>query len=364
MKSLTFITFGVGVGGAQKNIVFVANQAVAAGHKVSILVVSNQKKGLFIDKRIKVIELNYQFPVFTGSKIKKLVKALTVARGIRRAVKSEKPDVAIIFIYDLIRVSFFALFGLKIKKVACERDNPYNFSKKQLKKANWFYSRFDQVMFQLPRAKEIFSKIIRDKSIIIPNPCIPRIKQIPLYTGAKRKVFISASRLEKIKNINLLINAFSKVHQKHSEFKLHIYGEGSQRPELTKLINEKKLENVVILKGLANDVLLLERDCYGLVLSSNSEGIPNILLEAMAIGIPCIATDTEPGGPRMLFLDNKGLLVPVGDINSMAEAMCYYIENSDIANQIGKNGHAVCKLFEPSIVAKQWLLAIDNLFSS
>ena len=363
MKNLTFITFGVGVGGAQKNIVFVANQAVDAGYKVSILVVANRKKGLFIDKHIKVVELNYMFPVFIGNKIKKLIKALSMAFSIRKAIKKEKPDVVIIFVYDLIRIAFFALLGLKVKKVACERDNPYDFSIKQLKRADWFYSRFDQVMFQLPRAKEIFSKTIKDKAIIIPNPCIPRINKIPPYKGVRKKVFVLAARLEKIKNIDLAIHAFAIVHKKHSDYLLHIYGLGPQFPILTKLIRLYGLEKVVIMKGLVNDVFLQERDCSALVLSSKAEGIPNVLIEAMAIGIPCISTDTEPGGPRLLFKDNKGLLVPVGDVNKMVKAISYYIENPKIANEIGKTGIAVIELFNPSRIGEKWILAIDKVLN-
>ena len=361
MSKITFITLGLGVGGAQKILVFAANQVVAAGHDVNIVSIKDRKEGLFIDKRINVVELHQPYPTFIGNIVRKLFKAFIVALKIRKAIKACKTEVAVVFIYDLIRISYVALFGLKIKKVACERDNPYDFSNKQLKKIDWLYNQYDHVIFQLTRARDIFSSSIINKSTIIPNPCIPRIKKIPVFEGQRKKVFIVAARLEAIKNIDLLIHAFSKVHHKYNEYKLHIYGTGSQHNKLARLIKSYNLEDVVILKGLVLDVFLLESDCYGLLLSSNAEGIPNVLLEAMSIGIPCIATDCEPGGPRMLLKDNKGLLVPVGDINKMTNAICKYIEHPNIASQFGENGKAVSQLFEPLHIGKQWVTVINNM---
>lgn len=364
MSKITFITFGLGAGGAQKILVFAANQTVAAGHDVNIVSIKDRKEGLYIDKRINIVELHQPYPTFIGNIVRKLFKALIVAFKIRKAVKACKTEVAVVFIYDLIRISYVALFGLKIKKVACERDNPYDFSSKQLKKADWLYNQYEHVIFQLTRARDIFSPSIINKATIIPNPCIPRIKKIPIFKGQRKKVFIVAARLEEIKNIDLLIHAFLKVHHKFNDYKLHIYGEGSQRNRLSRLIESYNLEDVVILKGQVKDVFLLESDCYGLLLSSKAEGIPNVLLEAMSIGIPCIATDCEPGGPRMLFEGDKGLLVPVGDVNAMTNAICRYIEHPNIASQIGENCKAVSQLFEPSFIGKQWVSVINNIVKS
>ena len=124
------------------------------------------------------------------------------------------------------------------------------------------------------------------------------------------------------KNFPLLIRAFAEFYQRHRDYQLVIYGEGEKRESLEKLIRELHLTGVVSLPGRRED--LPEQLCSAamFVLSSDFEGMPNVLLEAMCMGMPVASTACPSGGPEEIIEDGvNGLLVPVGDQKAMAEAM-------------------------------------------
>lgn len=90
-------------------------------------------------------------------------------------------------------------------------------------------------------------------------------------------------------------------------------------------------------------------------MSSDFEGMPNSLLEAMSLGLPVIATDCPPGGAGEIIDDNvNGILVPVGDDVKMAEAMDKILSDNEFANKLGQNAHKIYKEFESDTVAKDW----------
>ena len=91
------------------------------------------------------------------------------------------------------------------------------------------------------------------------------------------------------------------------------------------------------------------------MMSSDFEGIPNVLLEAMALGLPCVSTDCSPGGARMLINDGKdGLIVPCGDSKALADAVCRMIEDREFAVRCGKNALAVRERFSLDRILDSW----------
>lgn len=124
---------------------------------------------------------------------------------------------------------------------------------------------------------------------------------------------VTVARLEPQKNQELLIDAFNIVSNKHKDVVLKIFGEGSLKKKLQNRIDELGLKDKVYLMGTKSDVLNWIKESYCFVLTSDFEGLPNSLIEAMCMGIPCISTDCSPGGARQLLSDDRGLIVPCGD---------------------------------------------------
>jgi glycosyltransferase involved in cell wall biosynthesis len=182
----------------------------------------------------------------------------------------------------------------------------------------YLYKKADGFVFQTEDAAKYFEGIIKCDSKIIPNPINPKFIKEP-YKGEREKNIVTVGRLESQKNQKMLIEAFGKIESKYPEYSLLIYGDGSKKEELQDLIKEKGLENKVILKGKIDDVENVIDKAKMFVLSSDYEGMPNALMEAMALGLPCISTDCPCGGPRYLMENGKsGLLVPVGNSDAMA----------------------------------------------
>ena len=126
------------------------------------------------------------------------------------------------------------------------------------------------------------------------------------------------------------------------------------REELNELIKNLNVERNILLKGPSNDIPDVLKNAKGFLLSSNYEGIPNGLLEAMAVGVPCISTDCPCGGPKMIINHNEnGLLIPVGDEDKLYEALCC-LENEDLRKKISTNAKKSAESFKPDVIYENW----------
>ena len=168
-------------------------------------------------------------------------------------------------------------------------------------------------------------------------------------------------RLEKEKNFPLLIHAFSKFLLKHPDYKLIIYGDGSLRSDLHKLAEQMLPEGTYELPGISNQILNKINGASMFVLSSDYEGMPNVLIEAMSLGIPVISTNCPSGGPEML-IDNtvNGILIPVADVEALFNAMCMIVENEDLAEQLSLNALKIKEKLNSDNVLPRWLQYLDK----
>jgi glycosyltransferase involved in cell wall biosynthesis len=91
------------------------------------------------------------------------------------------------------------------------------------------------------------------------------------------------------------------------------------------------------------------------LITSDYEGIANAMLEAMAVGLPVVSTDSSPGGARMVITDHvDGLLAPVGDCEKITVAMCEYAANPELAQTCGNNAKNVIRRFDPQVIIDAW----------
>jgi glycosyltransferase involved in cell wall biosynthesis len=148
----------------------------------------------------------------------------------------------------------------------------------------------------------------------------------PWFQPGMPPVILGVGRLARQKDFPTLLKAFSRV-RKERPCHLVILGEGKERSELQRLAGELGVDEDIELAGFApNPFQYMSRSAL-FVLSSAWEGSPNVLIQALALGIPCVSTDC-PGGSREILGEGKyGQLVPVGDENTMADAMRRYLES-------------------------------------
>ena len=224
--------------------------------------------------------------------------------------------------------------------------------------------RTDGIIVQTQSAKRFFENSF-DTIFVINNP----VKQnLPTpHSGARRKSIVNFCRLSPQKNLDLLIDAFALLHKDYSDYCLEIYGntvgktEEMYKIKIAEKVGALKLNDCVSVLPPAADVHEKIIDSAMFVSSSDYEGLSNSMIEAMAIGLPCICTDCLGGGTREVMRDKEnGLIVPVKDPQALYEAMKCYIENPGFAEQCGKNASAVRSRLDAKEIARQWIAAMSR----
>ena len=286
-----------------------------------------------------------------------------MAKNVARVINNINPDIVVGF---WIHPLFYAIpywLGKNIKMVYSARNDPSRNYSIISRIMRWFVVRCaDGIVFQTNQAKDFFSKSIREKSIVIPNPTYIKKGEYKLPDVRDNKI-VTVGRLELQKNHKTLIEAFSKVKAVYPNMRLEIYGEGSQRQALEKLIRRLNLCDSVFLMGTCKDIFYKICDAKLFVLSSDFEGMPNALIEAMSLGIPSISTDCPCGGPGMLIKDGvNGYLVPVGDANLLAEKIVEFFE----LDNVKKKGFSLqcmrlLDTLEYDKIMKKWYQYITHL---
>lgn len=354
---IIFCMGSMGNGGAERVVANLSNYMVKK-HDVSIISTILQESAYELDSKIDYINLDNK--IRRGSII---IRTLKRVLKLRKILKERKPDVVISFLPEPSYRLMIAKIFLKIKTIISVRNDPnveYNtFLKKVLVKI--LYTKADGFVFQTEDAKRYFSKKIQKKSIIIPNP-INQDFLVKSYEGMRKKEIVTVGRLTEQKNHKLLISAFYEFHKKYPTYFLKIFGEGNQRQELQEYIKKLKLEEYAFLMGQTKNV---KNDIYSasmFVLSSDYEGMPNALMEAMALGLPCISTNCPIGGPKFLIENNKnGILVGVRNKEELVSAMIKIVKNKLLAERISKAANEIGNKLNPDIINKTWEDYICNI---
>ena len=280
-----------------------------------------------------------------------------VISALRKEIQHVQTDVLLTMGVPSAIYSVPASIGLGIKHVISERNDPSHFAgSKQTKVLSRFLIRkADGFVFQTKDAQAYYGGRIAKHSTIIPNPLFISGDIMDATKVEREKVVVATGRLNKQKNHPLLIRAFKRFHESFPEYRLFIYGEGPEREHDEALIKELNLENCVLLPGAINNVTETIRKASLYVLSSDFEGMPNALMEAMAVGLPCISTDCPCGGPRELIRNGEnGMLVPVGDEKALAKAMLYMIENYAEVKAMGGEAVKIRETHSSNRICQQW----------
>lgn len=350
-KRILFMTESLGIGGAQKIIVFVANQAIQAGYDVTLMAMQPDTNIFKIDSNIKVITPS----ILTDNK---KIAIFEKVRFFRKILSSTKFDCIINF--PISQTSFLALLGNKIPLLTSERGAPsmYPFIGKMVMK--YMFSKSKLVGFQTSMAQDYYTQLSKSKTFVIPNPVFfDQSGQDKIF---KRQDVISVGRFDPVKKFDNLIQSFIELHDDFPDERLVIYGDGPQRDLLEKMIADANAQNYIKLPGKIKITPDFYNQAKIFVLSSQYEGIPNTLLEALSTGTPVVATDCEPGGARFLTKNGTvgGPVVPFNDVQALRNSLYHSLHHYDEALKIGELGKYVNQEFAPDIIAKKWLDEIER----
>lgn len=348
--NIMFCLGSLGIGGAERVITNLANTFIKdKNNKVSIIVSTHKTNVYQLDKKIRFEVID---SLEEKNKIKKIIKRIIKTKKI---IKDINPDIIIAFLPEpSIRISMLKK-QLNVPVIISVRDDPkvdYKKFKMRLP-MKLFFNVADAFVFQTEEQRSYFSKSIQSKSTIIFNPINNKFI-CESYEGKRNNKIVSAGRLLPQKNQKLLIDSFSIVNKKYPEYELHIYGEGALREELQQQINDLGLNNKVFLDGLTDNLKDKIYKARMFVLSSVHEGLPNALLESMALGTPCITTKFSGGGAEAIIKNKKNGLLVKNNSKDLSDAIIYYIENEEQAALFGKCASEEMKKYTQEEITKQW----------
>lgn len=303
-----------GAGGAEKQIILLANALSERGHEVHLIILAENKSKYDITKTVKIHDL-------TQAELRKKNKIFIRYCALKKQLIEIEPDISI---HYWLQSAYFCAFMNKSipgKIIYSERGDPgdveYNGMLGLIRSIA--FKRASGFVFQSEGACNYFNEKIKNKSIVIHNSVsIPDGMYLEPCKNREKKI-VTVGRLHPQKNQKLLIDAFSKIADKFPEYRLDIYGEGELESKLRNQIKQLGLENRVFLRGTKQNILDYVYPASLFVLCSDYEGMPNALMEAMAIGVPCISTDCKPGGARTLIKNGiNGWIVPRDDAKLLA----------------------------------------------
>lgn len=359
---ITFLLSSLGSGGAERVACTLANAWESRGDQVTLIPTFSGRGECFyeLSPDVRIVYL----ADLVSSREKSFINQFTRLRALRRFIVFERPDVIISFLSNVNVAAVVASAGLGIPVVICERTDPFVMPMPRILQfaCRITYRSADALMVQTQAVATKYASSgwsLRHVRVI-PNPIPSQMLDLrhPASVGGIKRL-LAVGRLDEGKQFGVLIKVFACLAQHLDNWSLRIVGEGPLRIVLQRQIADLGLEKRIELPGRTEDIgeELVEADAF--VLTSAYEGFPNVLLEAMAIGLPCVTFDC-PSGPREMSIDGQvALLVPLNDEPALEQALERLMLGADLRIALGSRARAsVLERFSLSTVLEQW----DSLF--
>lgn len=334
--NIAFTCNNLNNGGAERVICNLANRMAEDGHTVRLICYSVTSSFYYeLKKGVSIIQLDPKISkrkAFISRKIAGILNFVKLLMALKWADK-------VISFYT--RQNCYSIIACQILKkpiICAERDHFFmsdgNFNHTL---RNKWYPKATGFIHQTNMAREWLRNRegVKCPDIVIPNP----IWMSDFIERCPEKGFISAvGRLEEQKNYKEMIDAFNIVQKIIPYASLHIYGDGPQKNELQEYINFKKLQEKVILEGISQKISQVYARSEVFMMFSHGEGYPNALMEALAMGVPCVSSDCPVGGPADMINDGKnGFLVSCSDINTLANKVIELLQNENLREKFSIN---------------------------
>jgi glycosyltransferase involved in cell wall biosynthesis len=361
-KRVAFFLENLSGGGAERNMVSMANYLSENSYEIQMVLTRGE--GAFLGSlspEIRLVDLNNRTPY-------------TSFPSLRKYLLSFKPEMLITTL-DLINL--IALITSRtirsrpriLIRIANSVSLQYRPRYKKILERilmSYIYPLADEIIAVsrgVANDLENYAKINREKIRVIYSPVItPNLmtkRSVPLdhqwFQPGKPPVIVGVGRLNQQKNFPRLLRTFAQV-RKEVESRLIILGEGEQRLQLESLIIELGLKDCVQLPGFVENPYPYLKNAGAFVLSSDYEGLPTALIEALACGCPVVATDCPSGPDEILAGGKYGKLVPLGDDDALVQAILRVL-----GGQVEKVPEKWLRQFHIDSFFKEFMGIINNL---
>lgn len=350
-------------GGTEKVLTLKANYlADVCGEDVSILTAKQSDKPVFfpLSPRIRTVDL--------GIDIEGRRNLLAYKKVLSEWLTGNPQDIVISLSGNEILILPFLNDGSR--KIA-----ELHFAYKDL--FAWYGDRLDKQIIRYFRKKEMLWSASRLDAFVVLTKAertnlqgsLKNIHQIynplsfnnPLKADLTSKRFIAVGRLSKEKNYDDSISAWTWIRDRHPDWQLHIYGDGPRRKHLLRMIEKEGLSKHVFLRGRSANIEKEMIDSSGIILSSDTEAFPMVLLEAAACGLPIVTYDCSPGIREIVEDGGNGFIVPAGNNKELAVKAIGIIEDETMRKRMGARSAAISEPFNLDAVMEQWVALFHQL---
>lgn len=363
MKKILFVIYGLGGGGAERVVVNLLKYINY--DEFACALVLFKKEGPYLN------ELSPELKIYDLKKVNRY-SVLKLIFKLSRIIKCYKPDIVLSFGYYANIITMITKFFASTSSKFCLSERTYtnkslkdlSFSQIRMLLTKILYKNADLIIVN---SKAIKNHLVRDFSIspnkieVIQNPfdlthifksCNEEVKQIWFKEKEKTPIIITVGRLSKEKNYSCLLNAFKLVREAKSA-RLVFIGDGKEKVFLENLAIKLGInENVAFLGFQKNPFKYISKSTV-FVLPSLYEGFSNVLVEAMACGVPVISTNYL-GVDEVITDGENGLLVPTGNVESMANAILTLLENEDLRKKFIEAGRKRANYFSAEKIVKEY----------
>ncbi len=363
-NKITLIISTLSCGGAERVLVLLSQGFIAQGHEVSVVTLDS-KDSDFYQLPVEVNRLALGIMGQSANTLEAIKNNFQRIARLRNAIQSTKPDIVISFLRLTNIITILALLGVNYPVIVTEHNDPQIFSYGKLWETlrRLTYRYCTMVVSVSQGVDHGLETLPQHKRAVIYNPIIIQennaIESLPSAVDPNKNWLVSMGRLTKQKGFDLLLQAFQKVAPKHSNWQLLILGQGELKEQLEKMRDDLGLSDQVVFVGSLQNPFKVLRQAKLFAMASRNEGFPMAHGEALACGLPVIATDC-PSGPReMIRHEIDGLLVPNGDINSLAAAMEQLMSDESKRRYLADNAIEVTQRFNLKTIIEKW----EELFS-
>lgn len=357
---IAFVTSGLGAGGAEQVIAQLAADAHAHGHRVEVIAFDHPDEPVYhrFPAGVRLVRLG------KGSGLGGTLARIIALRRYLAGDRTGRAGLVVSFLTKINLVAALAVLGTPARLVCAERNNP----ERQGAHPLWnrllaqAYRRADAIVCQTESVRRCFGPALQDRLVTIPNPVpVPQVE--PAAPGTQ--VVCAVGRLTRQKGFDKLVEAFAAIAPSVPGWRLEIWGQGTERAALEAQIAATGLQSRVVLCGLSETPRGWIAQAEIFVLASRYEGFPNALAEAMAAGLPVIATACDFGPGEMIAQGRSGVLVDCidgePDVAGMATALEGLIKDAGLRASLGHGAALAMERYRPEQVLGSWLALFSRL---
>jgi glycosyltransferase involved in cell wall biosynthesis len=355
---IVIVQSGLSAGGAEKIVNLLAVHRMRQGDEVHVAVFGGTRDSSYFEYPGSVSISSMRGDV--GGAENSAKRVLRRIGWLRREIRNICPDLVISFLTKTNVMTLLACKGLGVPMAISERNNP----SRQEGSVFWrgaigvLRPSASLLVMQTEAARSELPTSLFKKSVVIPNPMTvsTAAREPKPFTGS----VVAVGRLTHQKGFDLLLAAFAKLAPLFPKAMLTIFGEGSERSNLLLQARSLGISERVELPGTTRTPgdWLSAADLF--VLSSRYEGFPNVLVEAVAAGLPSIAFNCPWGPSDILTHEKNGLLVKPENVEDLAGAIARLLNDETLRKALSKGTAEIAQRYELSMVMQQWDNAIDR----